>query len=102
MMDALTGKRTLSLTVVPEEWPGTEPNPARWSSTSDDAVQTAKQVLASIRKYKPFIVKMIVAGVLLAVAASILMAILHGDDAARGEPSEPGHSRGCRLQRGGA
>ncbi|ANW00276.1 hypothetical protein LMTR13_08935 [Bradyrhizobium icense] len=32
-----------------------------------------KQVLDSIRKYKPFIVKMIVAGVLLAVAASILM-----------------------------
>jgi uncharacterized protein involved in exopolysaccharide biosynthesis/Mrp family chromosome partitioning ATPase len=72
-MDALTGKRTRSLTDVPEEWPGTEPNPARRSSTSDDAVQTAKQVLDSIRKYKPFIVKMIVAGVLLAVAASILM-----------------------------
>jgi polysaccharide biosynthesis transport protein len=73
MMDALTGKRNRSLTVVPEEWPGTEPNPARQSSTSDDAVQTAKQVLDSIRKYKRFIVKMIVAGVLLAVAASILM-----------------------------
>src|SRR5688572_12014228 len=73
IMDALTGKRSRSLTDVPEEWPGTEPNPARRSSTSDDAVQAAKQVLDSIRKYKPFIVKMIVAGVLLAVAASILM-----------------------------
>jgi len=72
-MDALTGKRTRSLTDVPEEWPGSEPNQARRSSTSDDAVQTAKQVLDSIRKYKPFTVKMIVAGVLLAVAASILM-----------------------------
>jgi succinoglycan biosynthesis transport protein ExoP len=72
-MDALTGKRTRFLTDVPEEWPGSEPNQARRSSTSDDAVQTAKQVLDSIRKYKPFIVKMIVAGMLLAVAASILM-----------------------------
>src|SRR6266540_1226014 len=73
IMDALTGKRSRSPTAVPEEWPGTEPNPARLTSTSDDAVQTAKQVLDSIRKYKRFIVKMIVAGVLLAVAASILM-----------------------------
>jgi uncharacterized protein involved in exopolysaccharide biosynthesis/Mrp family chromosome partitioning ATPase len=70
MMDALTGRQNRSLT---EDWPGTEPNPARWSSTSDEAVQTAKQVLNSIRKYKRFIIKMTVAGVLLAVAASILL-----------------------------
>lgn len=72
-MDALTGKRTQPLTAVPEEWPGTEPNPARWSSTSDDAIQTMKQLLESIRKHRRFIVKMIVAGGLLAVAASFFL-----------------------------
>jgi polysaccharide biosynthesis transport protein len=73
IMDALTGKRTRSLTDVPEDWPGTEPIAARQLSTSDDAIETAKQVLNSIRKYKSFVIKMIVAGVLLAVAASISM-----------------------------
>jgi len=72
-MDALTGKRIRPLTVLSQQWPESEPNPARWSSTSDDAVQASKQVLDSIRKYKPFIVKMIAAGVLLAVAVSALM-----------------------------
>jgi succinoglycan biosynthesis transport protein ExoP len=72
-MDALTGKRIRPLTVLSQEWPEAEPNPARRSATSDDAVQASKQVLDSIRKYKPFIVKMIAAGVLLAVAASFFM-----------------------------
>ncbi|WFU18472.1 hypothetical protein [Bradyrhizobium sp. CB3481] len=72
-MDALTSKRTRSLTDVPEDWPGAEPTAARRPSTSDDAIQTAKQVLNSIRKYKPFVIKMIVAGLMLAVAAGILL-----------------------------
>ena len=72
-MDALTGKRIRPLTILAQEWPETEPDLAPRSSTSDDAVQPFKQVLDSIRKYKPFIVRMIAVGVLLAGAASVLM-----------------------------
>jgi polysaccharide biosynthesis transport protein len=72
-MDALTGNRIRPLTILAQEWPETEPNLAPRSSTSDDAVQTFKQVLDSIRKYKPFIVRMIAVGVLLAGAAGVLM-----------------------------
>jgi len=69
-MDALTDKRIRPLTVLPQEGPETEPDTARRSPGSDDAVQT---VLDSIRKYKPFIVRMTAAGFLLAVAASVLL-----------------------------
>lgn len=70
-MDALTGKPIRPLTTLAQGWPETGPD--RRSSTSDDAVQSSKRLLDSIRKYRPFIVRMMVAGVLLAGAAAILM-----------------------------
>jgi succinoglycan biosynthesis transport protein ExoP len=66
-MEALTGKRIRPLTILSQEWQKTEPNPP------DDAVQTLKQVLDSIRRYRPFILRMIVVGALLAGLGSLFM-----------------------------
>jgi succinoglycan biosynthesis transport protein ExoP len=66
-MEALTGKRIRPLTILSQEWPTTEPNPP------DDAVKTLKQVLDSIRRYRPFILRMVVVGALLAVLGSLFM-----------------------------
>jgi succinoglycan biosynthesis transport protein ExoP len=66
-MEALTGKRIRPLTILSQEWPKTEPNPP------DDAVKTLKQVLDSIRRYRPFILRMIVVGALLAGLGSLFM-----------------------------
>jgi succinoglycan biosynthesis transport protein ExoP len=66
-MEALTGKRIRPLTILSQEWPRTEPHPP------DDAVKTLKQVLDSIRRYRPFILRMIVVGALLAGLGSLFM-----------------------------
>jgi succinoglycan biosynthesis transport protein ExoP len=66
-MEALTGKRIRPLTILSQEWQKTEPNPP------DDAVKTLKQVLDSIRRYRPFILRMIGLGALLAVLGSLFV-----------------------------
>lgn len=66
-MEALTGNRIRPVTLLSQEWPKTELNPP------DDAVQTLKQVLESIRRYRPFILRMTVMGALLAGLGSLLM-----------------------------
>jgi uncharacterized protein involved in exopolysaccharide biosynthesis len=43
------------------------------TESPDDAVKTLKQVLDSIRRYRPFILRMIVVGALLAVLGSLFM-----------------------------
>jgi uncharacterized protein involved in exopolysaccharide biosynthesis/Mrp family chromosome partitioning ATPase len=73
-MEALTGKRIRPLTILSQGWAETtEPNSGRRSQTSDDAVDTFKEVLHSIIKYKRLVVRMIVAGALLAGLAMLLM-----------------------------
>lgn len=71
-MEALTGKRIRPLTVLSQDWQRLEPEPAR-TTPPDDAVQTLKKVLDSVGLYRSFIVKMVVAGALLAGIASLLM-----------------------------
>jgi polysaccharide biosynthesis transport protein len=66
-MEALTGKRIRPLTILSQEWPKAEASPP------DDAVKTLRQVLDSIRRYRPFILRMIVVGALLAGLGSLFM-----------------------------
>jgi len=72
-MEALKGKPIRPLTLVPQGWAGTEPNPEQ-GPASDNAAETFKQLLDSIIKYKRLIIRMMVAGVLLAVVTMALMA----------------------------
>jgi uncharacterized protein involved in exopolysaccharide biosynthesis/Mrp family chromosome partitioning ATPase len=66
-MEVLTGRRIRPLTILSQEWSKPESNPP------DDAVKTLKQVLDSIRRYRPFILRMIVVGAVLAVLGSLFM-----------------------------
>ncbi|MBR0695038.1 hypothetical protein [Bradyrhizobium lablabi] len=66
-MEALKGKRIRPVTILSPARPKMEADPP------DDTVETFRQVLDSIRRYRHFILRMIVAGALLAAIGSLLM-----------------------------